>query len=638
MNYLDIIDNFHFIRPWFLAAILPLLLVIVFLRKQVRAQSGWQGVLASHLYDNLVSTETGKHSSPPWLLLFAGWLLTCLALAGPTWEKLPQPVYQVSKGKVILMDMSMSMRAEDIKPNRLSRVRFKAMDLLGALQEGETGMVAYAGDAFVISPLTSDVQNLEALIPSLSPEIMPSQGSDAVYALETTFDLLKNAGYQEGDVFWITDGIDLSEVAPLRNLLSAHDYRINILAVGTEDGAPIKIANGNFLKDRAGAVVIPKLRTSALSTISRSTGGRFVVSRPDDADIGYLTEARIEPEATAEEQGAKDDSFGDQWKEFGPFLLLLLLPVAAYGFRRGVLPVFLVLVLADSQTQVYSQEDQPSQVSTSSDIENSSSWWNNLWQTPNQQGAKSFEDGDFTAAAGQFEDPMWQGLSHFNAGNYERAAEIYSTMDTADGNYSLGNALAQNQQYPEAIAAYERALELDPDYPNAAENKQYLEDLMEQQQQDQQQQDQNQDGEQDENEQEDSDQEQQDQNSDQQQDDSQQESDSQQQQQNSDEQQQSESEQQESEQQQSSEQEEQEGQQSEQQESEKEQDEQEMQEQQAQMQEQELTDEQKEQLQKIENWLRKVPDDPAYLLKRKMLLEQQRRQRQRLPASDQKKW
>lgn len=617
MNYLEIIDNFHFIRPLWLLALIPLALIVILLRKQTRTQSGWQGVLASHLYNNLITGESSKGVTPPWGLLFCGWMIACLALAGPTWERLPQPVYQVSKGKVVLLDMSMSMRAEDIKPNRLARTRYKAMDLVALLEEGETGLVAYAGEAFVISPLTSDIQNLQALIPSLSPEIMPSQGSDALFALETTFELLKNAGYQSGEVYWITDGVDLSEVAPIRNLLSDYDHTINILAIGTEEGAPIKDINGNFLKDASGAVVIPRLRKSPLSTLAQSTGGRFVMSRPDDADIKYLTEALFEPQESKETE--QENSFGDQWREFGPWLLLLLLPLAAYSFRRGVLPMMLLTIVIDAYKPA------------------SADWWQDLWQTPDQQGAKSFQQEQYASAAEQFNDPLWKGLSHFNAGDYQAAAEVYSALDTAESNFGLGNSLAQLQQYQEAIAAYDRALKLAPEYPNAAENKKYLEDLLQQQQQqnqnsenseqnddqqqDQQQQDQ-QDGENGESQQQEQQQEQQS--------DSQQQSDSEQQDEGQE--QQNESEPETSEEQQQEEQ-----QQSQQEQSDAEQEQQ--QEQQAQMQEQpELTDEQKEQLQKIENWLRKVPDDPAFLLKRKMLLEQKRRQRQRLPNSQQKNW
>ncbi|BDX06209.1 vWA domain-containing protein [Planctobacterium marinum] len=614
-DLLALVDNFQFLRPLWLLAMLPLVFLLFLLRKQVRKQSGWQGVLANHLYDNLISTRTEKQHTPPWLLLFCGWMLTCLALAGPTWERLPQPVYQVSKGKVVLMDMSMSMRAEDIKPNRLSRTRFKAMDLVSLLEEGETGLVAYAGDAFVISPLTSDIQNLHALIPSLSPEIMPSQGSDALFALETTFELLKNAGYQSGEIYWITDGVELSEVAPIRNLLSDYEHRINILAIGTEEGAPIKDINGNFLKDSSGAVVIPRLRTSALSTIASSTGGKLIVSRPDDADIQYLTEALFEPQ---ESQGeAPEDSFGDQWREFGPWLLLLLLPVAAYSFRKGVLPVVLV--------GLFTATPQPA----------SANWWQGLWQTPDQQGAQSYQQEDFTTAAEQFNDPLWKGLSHFNAGDYEAAAEVYSGLDTPDGNFGLANSLAQSQQFQEAIAAYERVLKMDPDYPNAAENKQFLEDLLEQQQQ--QNQEQNSESS------EDSEQDQEQQSDQEQQQDSQSDENQQQEQQDSSQQQdsseQEQQEQQSEQQSQESQQQEQEQQEQEAQSEQQQQEQESQQEQQAQMQEQpELTDEQKEQLQKIENWLRKVPDDPAFLLKRKMLLEQKRRQRQRLPNSQQKNW
>ncbi|MCC2604527.1 vWA domain-containing protein [Planctobacterium marinum] len=620
MNYLDIIDNFHFLRPLWLLALLPLAVLVLSLRKQARSQSGWQGVLANHLYNNLISGEATKGVTPPWGLLFCGWMIACLALAGPTWERLPQPVYQVSKGKVVMLDMSMSMRAEDIKPNRLARTRYKAMDLVSLLEEGETGLVAYAGEAFVISPLTSDIQNLQALIPSLSPEIMPSQGSDALFALETTFELLKNAGYQSGEIYWLTDGVDLSEVAPIRNLLSDYDHTINILAIGTEEGAPIKDLNGNFLKDAAGAVVIPRLRKSALSTLAQSTGGRFVMSRPDDADIKYLTEALFEPQESKESE--QQNSFGDQWREFGPWLLLILLPMAAYSFRRGVLPLLLLTLLTDAHKPVHAD------------------WWQDLWQTPNQQGAKSFQQEQFAEAAEQFNDPMWKGLSHFNGGNYEAAAEVYSALDTPDGNFALGNSLAQLQQYPQAIAAFERVLELAPEYPNAAENKKYLEDLMQQQEQ----QNQNSENtEQNEQQQDPQQQNQQDgQNGESQQQEQQQEQQSESQQsedaeaQEPSEQQQSEPNQEAAEQQQTEQQQSEEQQQSQQEQSDSEQ---EMQEQQAQLQEQpELTDEQKEQLQKIENWLRKVPDDPAFLLKRKMLLEQKRRQRQRLPNSQQKNW
>jgi Ca-activated chloride channel family protein len=163
------LNEFHFIRPHWLWAIIPLLTIVALIRYVHKQQSGWQSVLASHLYQHLITTEGIKKVRPPLFLLGFCWVMATLALAGPTWERLPQPVYQLNTGKVVLIDMSMSMRATDVKPNRLTRAKYKAIDLVNGITEGETGLVAYAGDAFTISPLSSDAQNLTTLIPSLTP-------------------------------------------------------------------------------------------------------------------------------------------------------------------------------------------------------------------------------------------------------------------------------------------------------------------------------------------------------------------------------------------------------------------------------------------------------------------------------------
>ncbi len=638
MNWLELVDNFHFLRPLWLVALLPLLALVFILKRQHRAQSGWQNVLASHLYQKLVTTAgTGKQLPPLHLLAF-GWFVTCVALAGPTWEKLPQPVFQLNHGKVIVLDMSLSMRATDLTPDRLSRAKFKTIDLLQQIDEGEVGLVAYAGDAFVISPLTSDIQNITALVPSLTPEIMPVKGSNPVYAMEEAFALLANAGYQQGDIYWITDGIELPEIASLRQMFASRSYNINILGVGTEQGSPIQLANGEFLKDFSGAVVIPKLEASNLTALATGSQNRYIGIRPDDSDIEFLAAPRLLEQEAQENQ--EDDNLGDQWKELGPYLLLLLLPFAAYSFRRGVLVLATVVLLPVATPEA--QAD----------------WWQNLWQRPDQQGMQAFQQEDYGTAAEKFENPMWQGSSEYKNGNFDAAAQAFSQLDTSQSNYNLGNALAKQNQFEPAIEAYERALELDPNNADAAANKALLEELLrqqEQQQQNSQDKQQDQDGE---SGQQDQGQDQEGQNQDQQ--------DGEQDQENSQQQQQG---QQGGEQENQAEQnsgqpqdqnQEQSGQEpgQEQQDAIQQQDadgpEQQNQAQQqaeqgnAEGQEQEaalsqadpaeLTEEQKEQLQEMQRLLRKVPDDPAFLLQRKMQLEQQRRKRQSVPSASKKDW
>lgn len=605
-------QSFHFLRPeWFLALapLTALFFGLRFLRKQ---QSGWQSVLAGHLYQHIVASAMKQQTQHSLFLVGLAWLISLIALAGPTWERLPQPVYQLNTGKVVLMDMSLSMRSTDVSPDRLSRAKFKAIDLVKAIGEGDTGLVAYAGDAFVISPLSSDVQNLTTLIPSLSPEIMPVPGSDPYSGLFTAKTLLENAGFNKGEIFWITDGIDDSQIAEIRELISQMPFRVSVLAVGTADGAPIKMLDGELLKDRTGAIVIPQLNASPLENLAKTSEGRFAPLQPDDSDVNYLTSQSL-VDRSAEEDEDNDNNVGDDWKETGPYLVLLLLPIAAYGFRRGLLPVALITLLPLGYPY-------PAQAD----------WWSDLWRTRDQQGMQAYDTGDFDGAAKTFNDPMWRGTAQYKAGDYEGALESFSKVDTTEAVYNRGNALANLGDITAAIDAYDEVLRRDPEHEDAKANK----DLLEKQQQQQQEQQEQQDKDQQQNDEQQGSEQQQQQgsNQDPQQDeqsssqqsseDSQpQDSDPQQQQQSSDPQtQQEQSRQSESESQQQGE-------------------EQTSQEQQAQLQNaDELSDEEKEKMQRMQNLLRKVPDDPSYLLKRKMQLEYQQRRQQRLPGKRQEIW
>ncbi|MCC2615163.1 VWA domain-containing protein [Aestuariibacter halophilus] len=609
---------FHFIRPEWFFALLPLLIIVLLLRRVQRQQTGWQGVLAQHLYTSLIERHSFAQQRSTYGLLALGWLLSVLALAGPTWEKLPQPVYQLHTGKVVVIDMSLSMRATDVSPDRLTRAKYKAIDLINAISEGDTGLVAYAGDAFTISPLSADGQNLTTLLPSLSPEIMPVPGSDPYSGLQKAMTLLENAGYQQGEIFWITDGIEMSQLKELTQLVRNAPYRLSVLGVGTQDGAPISQANGELLKDATGAIVIPKLNADRLQTLANVGGGRYAPLQADDSDIDYLTTQQLLDRET-EKNPDEEKPQGDTWREMGPYLLLLLLPLAAYGFRRGVL--FGVVLLAGLPLSA-----PPA----------SANVWDDLWKTGDQQGAEHFQQQQFNDAAADFDNPMWRGSAQYRAGDFEAAANSFAQANTLEGRYNLGNALAQLGQLDEAIAAYDEVLEQDPEHADAAANKALLEQMKQQQEQQEQQ---NQQGQQ-------NDQQQQDQQQDQQQGEQQQDdSDGQSSQQSQQQQSESDPEQQQDPQQDSSEtqqrQDQQEQQQQEQQQAEQQGEEDEAREQQAeaaQAQPQEMTDEQRENLQRMENLLRRVPDDPAYLLKRKMLLENQQRKRQRLPAPTQRNW
>jgi len=465
--------DFHFIRPFWFLALFALFIAIYLLKRMRVSQSGWQGLLPKHLADVLI---TKSKTNKPFSLIvpFIVGLLTIIALAGPSWNKLPQPVYQLARGSVLIMDMSYSMYSTDLSPNRLTRSRYKAVDLLDNINEGEMGLIAYAGDAFIISPLTEDINNIKLLLPALSPDLMPELGSDPMRALILADEMLKNAGHIEGDIYWFTDGIENSDIQEITEWSREHTYRLNILGIGTKNGAPIKLSNGELMKDSNGAIVIPKLKGGSLKGLAQRGNGQYLNLQNDNSDINALLKNTNTLPDSNENQQKESSNTGDQWEEYGPYLVLVILPFVLMYFRRGRLLALLPLALfLTPSEQLYANV------------------WDDLWKTNNQQAQNKFDQAQYKEAAEQFKDPLWQGSAHYKAGNFEEALKSFQQRDNAEALYNQGNALAKLNKLDEAIERYESALKKNPDLEGAKANKQLLEQLKEQQQQ---QNDQNQQG------------------------------------------------------------------------------------------------------------------------------------------------
>jgi len=623
--------EFHFLRPWWLLALLPWLLLLWQLRSRV-ASSAWQQVVDKPLLAWLSghNDQHNKRSIKLLVLMAIAGLLAMLALAGPVWERQPQPVLRATQAQVIVLDLSRSMLANDQKPNRLEQARFKLADILNRSREGQTGLVAYAGEAFVISPLTDDSRTILALLPALAPDIMPVQGGRADLALQQAADLLHQAGENRGDILLIADAVNAQRTIPVVEQLVQSGIQVSVLAVGTEQGAPIPSSAGGFVQDSQGNIVIPRMDPQALRSVAVAGGGRYSRLSVDTSDLDYLF-----PEQAPEdvEQATRESDIDDQlnhelWREQGPWLVLLLLPFAALAFRRGWL--FCCCLLPSLLFQTGTAEAA----------------WEDWWKNPAQQTRQALDQGQHEQAAalseGLSNQPLLSGEVHYRNGDFEAAADAYSkafsNTDSAEGAYNLGNALAQLGSIGEAIEAYENALQRDPGMQDAKDNLEIMKQLQQQQEQQQEGESQDQqDGEQQDGEQQDGQQQEgeQDGQQNEQQDGEQQEGE-----QNQDGQQQQSEDQQSGEQQQDqqteSEQASDEQQDAEEPESSDEQSEQQTEQQTAEQQTGELTEQEAEQQRAIEQWLRRIPDDPGGLLRNKFRYQYQ--QRQRPNDSDEDDW
>ncbi len=460
--------DFHFLRPAWLLLLPPL----AWLCWRLHRRAGSRDVLARfcdaallpHLTLTLAGVARGR------LLPFAlGGVLGVLALAGPTVERVPQPVYREQAALVVLLDLSRSMGAQDVVPSRLERARYKIRDLLAARQRGQTALVVYTDRAFVVTPLTDDINTIVSQLSVMDPQLMPSQGTDAAVAVEEALKLLDQAGYPRGDLLMVTDDVPVAQRARVSALLQRRDVRLSLLGAGTAAGAPVPDADGGFVKDAAGRIVVARFDPDGLAAVARAGHGHYETLSPDGRDVDALQAFLDARELGEVESAARRQA--EQWQELGPWLLVPLVLLASLAFRRGLLAAALLAVLVAPRP------------ATAFD------WW----FTPDQAGQRAFEREDFAAAATRYADPTWRAAARYRAGDYAAAARELDGHTDGESLYNRGNALARQGKLGEALAAYDAALKAAPTLEDARYNKALIEDLLRQQQaQDEQQPDQQQ--------------------------------------------------------------------------------------------------------------------------------------------------
>ncbi len=453
--------DLHFLRPWWLLGFVALAAALWLHGRNWQRRSGWLRVCDPRLLPHVLG-EAGVPRRDPfqWLAGSAAALLL-LALAGPTWERLPQPVFRDTSALVIALDLSRSMDATDIKPSRAARARFEIADLVAARRSGMTALVVYAAGAFTVTPLTDDYRTITAQLPVLATELMPAQGSRADLAVERAVELLRRSGLPAGDVILVTDGVTPREIDGIEATLADARLRLSILGVGTLEGAPVPGPAGHLTADN-GQPVIARLDPGTLEALARRGGGVYRTVTADDSDLRALL-------ATLGTEHAIDDSrrselLADQWRELGPWLVAAAVPFAALLFRRGiVLALFAALVLPWPRPAAAVD-------------------WADLWRNPDQRAAQLLEQAP-AQAADLFRDPAWKGAAQYRAGDYQAAVESLRGRDDALSLYNRGNARARMGDYEAALADYEEALARDPGDADARHNRDLVRQLLEQQSQ-----------------------------------------------------------------------------------------------------------------------------------------------------------
>ncbi|MEO5811190.1 MAG: VWA domain-containing protein [Rhodanobacter sp.] len=448
-------QQFHFLQPWWLLALCVLPLAWWIGTRRTAASAALTRLVDPALLPHLLRGERSNRSLPTWLFL-AAWTLATVALAGPAWNRQAQPLYAERTAQVVAISLSQHMLARDVAPSRIDRARFKARELLTANHDGLNALIAYAGEAFVVAPLTSDAHSLNDLLAALAPNTMPVDGNDAASAIQRAVSLVRDGKADAASLVLITDQADAAAVTAAAKARTA-GLRVSVLGVGTPHGGPVPEADGGLLHDAQGNLVLPGRDDAELAAVAAAGGGRYVAMSSDHSDIDVLHAQLRNGTSTP-----SSTHVGDTWQDRGPWLLLPLLLLVALAFRRGWLCLLALVLLPVMPGTAHAGT------------------WSDLWQRRDQQAVSALHRGDAKRAQQLARDPAWRGATAYRAGDFTAAARALERVPGATAAYNLGNALARQGKYPEAISAYDHALKLDPALADAQANRKSVEDWLRQ--------------------------------------------------------------------------------------------------------------------------------------------------------------
>ena len=451
----DLFGDFHFLRPLWLLAGLAATLLFVVIERRSNAMHRWQKVIAPHLLEHLrVRGGRGSWFRPIHLVSLL-LLLGAVAMSGPTWEREQTPFTEDLAPLVVAMDLSRSMDAIDVPPTRLERAKQKVRDVLERRRGARTALIVYAGSAHTVLPFTDDPSVLETYVTSLATNVMPVRGKEPTAALDLAESLLER-DETPGTILFMTDGIAREQIASFAAHAQRSDDQLMVLAFGTSEGGPIRAGDGRFVTDRSGRRLTATLDRDGLEALASQAGADVVSATVDDQDVERL-QRRIQSHLAAVR--AEDETA--RWKDMGWYLTIPIALLGLLWFRRGWTvqwsPAVLLLLIAGCASGGNGNAGSFKPI--------------DLFLTPDQQGRLAYERGDYEEAAALFENPMWRGTALYRAGAWEDAIDAYALGSDAPSYYNLGNVYAALERWEDAVAAYDEALVLRPDWERAQRNR-----------------------------------------------------------------------------------------------------------------------------------------------------------------------
>lgn len=508
---LDALLPLHWLRPWALLGLLPALALLLWRR---RPDDGAvpPGVIDAQLLPHLL-----VRGGPPARLRPADTLAVALAcfsvaLAGPAWQREASPLALEAAPLMLVLDLSESMDAADLSPSRLDHARAKLQRLVEQRADAPTGLIVYAGSAHLVLPPTRDREVLATYLDALGTALMPQPGNAPAEALALALQWLGRAPVP-GTVLFLTAEWPAADLDRADTLLRGSRQRLAVWAIGTREGGPLRDADGRLRTDAQGRSRSARLDVAGLDALRARTGAALVAVTSDDGD-----EARVQALIARHRIEAAEQGPTQRWHDRGPLFIWPGLLALLLSLRRGwvlrwhaagvLLSLAATLSLGMSPAPARAREGAPAAAppaatgtTRSATIASATTAtakaptavvaaapasaavtlgerFAALWLTPDQRGRWWLERGDPQRAARHFADPMWRGLAHARAGQWQAAADAFARVDSPAAWFNQAQMLARLGRYSDAVAAYDQALLRLPRWPEALADRERVRALI----------------------------------------------------------------------------------------------------------------------------------------------------------------
>ncbi|MGY0614754.1 VWA domain-containing protein [Vibrio sp. FJH11] len=436
LSLTQFITQFHFIRPLWLLALIPMFF-LVWLRWHEENKPSWKDILPDHLREVLTIGERGWRKQLPLKLLMVNVFIAIIICAGPSWQREASPFGEDKASMLVVLDNSDSMLQKDLPPSRLERSKQKIRDLLATRQGGRTGLVVFAGTAHVAMPVTQDSAVFDPFLAAIDPEIMPVKGKLAEQVLPLIDQQLQ--GLAGSTVLLVTDGVNPTTISKYEDYFANQPYQLLILAVGNP-----------------GIVTNDPMDLDSLQTLASKTDGRLVEVSVDDSDIQQLNRY-------IERNMQLNGESSMPWKDMGYALLFPIALIMLIWFRKGWLVQWCLIAMVSGSlivpTKVWaenvsSKAVEPVVVQKVTMFDKAAQWWWDLWLTSDQQGQRLFNKQAYLDAAKHFSDPLRKGTAYYYASEFELAHSAFLEMQNDPsqevrdyGLYNAASALAREREY-----------------------------------------------------------------------------------------------------------------------------------------------------------------------------------------------